>query len=130
MLYNTDILTEILALNLKKRNMQQHNLTNIILNKAILPKTNNIKERSRNIKNINMNLLINKYKNINLNYLLKNGELELNNFFPILYKNYKDNINNIVFNSINYKLMNGIKLELKGRLTKRYRADRSRFSAH
>lgn len=130
MLYNTDILTEILALKLKKRQMQQHNLTNIILNKAILPKSNNIKERSRTIKNINMNLLINKYKNINLNYILKNGELGLNSFFPVLYKNYKDSINNIVLNSINYKLMNGVKLEIKGRLTKRYRADRSRFSAH
>lgn len=33
----------------------------------------------------------------------------------------------IIFNSINYKNMGGLRLEIKGRLTKRYRADRSLF---
>lgn len=33
----------------------------------------------------------------------------------------------IIFNSIKYKNMGGIKLEIKGRLTKRYRADRALF---
>ena len=33
----------------------------------------------------------------------------------------------IIFNSINYKSMGGLRLEIKGRLTKRYRADRSLF---
>lgn len=32
---------------------------------------------------------------------------------------------NIVFNSIKYKNMGGIRMEVKGRLTPRYRADRS-----
>jgi hypothetical protein len=34
-------------------------------------------------------------------------------------------IENIFFNSINYKNMGGMRLEVKGRLTKRYRADRA-----
>jgi hypothetical protein len=33
--------------------------------------------------------------------------------------------NNIIFNTIKYKNLGGMKLEVKGRLTKRYRADRS-----
>lgn len=43
-----------------------------------------------------------------------------------LKKNY-DKIYDIIFNSINYKNLGGIKLEVKGRLTKRNRADRSLF---
>lgn len=37
------------------------------------------------------------------------------------------NIYNTVFNSIKYKNSSGIRLEVKGRLTKRYRADRALF---
>ena len=43
-----------------------------------------------------------------------------------LKKNYAK-IYDIIFNSINYKNLGGIKLEVKGRLTKRNRADRSLF---
>lgn len=34
---------------------------------------------------------------------------------------------NLIFNSIKYKNLNGIRMEVKGRLTPRYRADRSVF---
>lgn len=37
-------------------------------------------------------------------------------------------IHNTIYNSIGYKNMRGIRLEIKGRLTKRYRADRSIYS--
>jgi len=47
---------------------------------------------------------------------------------------YNNNLNKdffriyeIIFNSINYKNMAGVRLEAKGRLTKRYRADRAVF---
>lgn len=46
------------------------------------------------------------------------------NFY--LEKNY-DKIYDIIFNSINYKNLRGIRLEVKGRITKRNRADRSLF---
>lgn len=42
---------------------------------------------------------------------------------PLDYKK----IYEIIFNSIKYKNMGGIRLEIKGRLTKRYRADRAVF---
>lgn len=47
-------------------------------------------------------------------------------FYFNLKKNYAK-IYDIIFNSINYKNLWGIKLEVKGRLTKRNRADRSLF---
>nr|YP_009449459.1 ribosomal protein S3 [Hirsutella vermicola]AQT19609.1 ribosomal protein S3 [Hirsutella vermicola] len=37
-------------------------------------------------------------------------------------------VHNIIYNSIGYKKMRGIRIEIKGRLTKRYRADRSIYS--
>jgi len=37
-------------------------------------------------------------------------------------------IHDIIYKSIGYKNMGGIRLEVKGRLTKRYRADRSVYS--
>lgn len=37
----------------------------------------------------------------------------------------QDKLYNLVFNSIKYKNLNGIRMEVKGRLTPRYRADRS-----
>ena len=43
-----------------------------------------------------------------------------------LNKDYSK-IYEIIFNSIKYKNIGGIRLEVKGRLTKRYRADRSVF---
>lgn len=53
----------------------------------------------------------------------------------LLKKNYlasasearENNISNIIFNSIKYKNLGGVRLEVKGRLTKRNRADRSVF---
>jgi ribosomal protein S3 len=36
-----------------------------------------------------------------------------------------ENIHNLIYNSIRYKNMKGIKIAVKGRLTKRYRADRA-----
>jgi hypothetical protein len=36
-------------------------------------------------------------------------------------------LSEIIFNSIKYKNMAGIRLEIKGRLTRRYRADRALF---
>jgi hypothetical protein len=42
---------------------------------------------------------------------------------PLDYKK----IYEIIFNSIKYKNMGGVRLEIKGRLTKRYRADRAVF---
>lgn len=127
---NSDIFIKILTLKIKNKKSNVIKLMNFILNKAILPRVNRIKEKSNSIKSINLNLLYNKFKNINLNYIIKKNTLD-----KLLNKEYYNtNLNNsylkiydIIFNNIKYKNMGGVRLEVKGRLTKRYRADRSLF---
>ena len=66
---------------------------NFILNKAVLPKTNRIKEKSRLVKSVDLNLLENKYNNINLVSLLKDNNLD--NLLKDLFNNIisNDNLN-------------------------------------
>jgi hypothetical protein len=124
---------------------------NIMLNKANLPKVNRIQEKGRIVKNVNLNLAENKYKTLNLKDILS-GKLNLDKLLDKIYtspsgtlpvpKGYRQgSINDkflphyapegglydMVFNSIKYKNLGGIRMEVKGRLTKRYRADRSLF---
>jgi hypothetical protein len=107
-----------------------------ILNKVVLPKVNRIVEKSLEKKSLN--LLENKYKYLNLSFILnknKNLSKVLNKLYHnIIMDYYNNNLNKdffriyeIIFNSINYKNMAGVRLEAKGRLTKRYRADRAVF---
>jgi hypothetical protein len=131
---NSDLFTQILTLKLKNKNANIIKMMNIILNKAVLPKVNRIIEKSSVIKSIDLNLLENKYKNLNISSILENNSLSglLNGLYYniILNKNSNENyakIYEIIFNSINYKNMGGVRLEVKGRLTKRYRADRAIF---
>lgn len=49
----------------------------------------------------------------------KNLSLDLDKFYNKIYE--------IIFNSIKYKNMGGVRLEVSGRLTKRYRADRALY---
>jgi hypothetical protein len=70
---NSDIFTEILTLKLKNKKANPIRTMNFLLNKAILPKVNKIKEKNSLTKNVNFNLLENKYKNLNLSYTLKNN---------------------------------------------------------
>jgi hypothetical protein len=137
--YNTDIFTNALALKLKKRRNTINVMRGInsILNRAKLPNINRIIEKANLTKNKDLNLLENKYKDLNLiSNLDKNN---LNNFLKKLYnfntfflkknnfltKKDDSKISNVIFNSINHKNMGGIRLEVSGRLTKRYRADRA-----
>jgi len=147
--FNTDIFTEALALKIRRKKSNVTRGINSILKRASLPKVNRIIEKSSFIKNKNRLLIENRYKNLSLLSILnKNNSLEQDNTCSLnkLLKettNYtsesfvsksnlndianKDyvNISNLIFNSIKYKNMGGIRLEVKGRLTKRYRADRS-----
>lgn len=109
-------------------------------------KEDTIKEKSRVTKTINMNLISNKYKNTNLGFIIdsldnnyRSGSIESYKLDNILKKNlliqkndlveeFNDGkLSEIILNSIKYKSMGGIRLEIKGRLTKRYRADRALF---
>ena len=107
-------------------------MMNFILNKVILPNVNNIIERNPEVKNVNSSLIENKYKNPYLISILKNSNFnflikELYNEIFIEKTENKDysKMYNIIFNNIKYKNTAGIRLEVKGRLTPRYRADRS-----
>jgi hypothetical protein len=141
---NADIFTEFLKYKLK-RNVNVTRMMNYILAKINLSKINSIPEKGRLIKSIDFNILENRYKNFNLNNVINNMS-NLDNIIKILndniiyneeYFSYSKNmlLNSVknflkqylLFNSIKYKNIRGIRLEVKGRLTRRYRADRSIF---
>jgi hypothetical protein len=139
--FNADLLTEALALKLKKGDSLNRGMGNM-LRRAKLPKVNRVIEKSSIIKKKNPLLLENRYKNFNLLSMMEQDNiysltkllkqttkyssesLSKNNIKEEINKDYI-NISNIIFNSIKYKNIGGIRLEVKGRLTKRYRADRS-----
>ena len=125
------------------------NRINSILSKVIIPNT--MKDRRRE-SNINVNSVENKYKNSNLNHIITNTTTtgdSLNKILNTLYYNAKastlrknnaslysegiqknNNSENLsivdtVFTNIKYKNIGGIRLRVKGRLSRRYRADRA-----
>jgi hypothetical protein len=132
--YNTDLFTNALALKLKKTRMNYIKSMFSILTRAYLPKINTIKERTLVKGQKNIDLYLDKYKDLNIISNLNNINLDklLNNINNTTNtdKNDTENkkIHNLIYNSIGYKNMGGIRLEVKGRLTKRYRADRSVYS--
>jgi hypothetical protein len=128
---NPDIFTEVLKLNLRKRGKNVIKAMNFILDKikvqVEVPKLNIIKERAQ-IQNIDPNLLENKYKNLNINSIINiNNNLDVTlkglydkicNYKKFIFENsnidskpYNKNIEkNVIFNSIKYKNICGIKL--------------------
>uniref|UniRef100_UPI0030E4FE33 Ribosomal protein S3 n=1 Tax=Ophiocordyceps sobolifera TaxID=94213 RepID=UPI0030E4FE33 len=124
--YNTDLFTKALALKLKRKKKTRY-LRNMlrILYRAYIPKSNRIKERSRVVKNVDF--FLEKYKDLTI---ISNLDESSNNNLDKLLDNSHDieEIHKTIYNSISYKNLSGIRLEVKGRLTKRYRADRSIYS--
>lgn len=141
--FNSDIFTQMLTIKLKNRKANIRRRMLFILARAHLPPVNTIKERGRLTKSVDFNLLENKYKklnvssiiginpnNKNLDEILKGLSVSSNEqvFENILNINSDySNVYDTIFNSIHYKNMGGIRLEVKGRLTKRRRADRALF---
>lgn len=166
--YNSDIFTEILTLKLKKEKSNPMHRINSLLARVVLPEVNTIIERGRVEKQVDYNMIENKYKNSNINFIINKlsvaGGSENNmgvyahsfkdNLNKLLYNLYYKNIienshlgvstselnesstsslnkayytklRDIIFENIKYKVMGGARLIVKGRLTKRYRADRS-----
>jgi hypothetical protein len=150
---HADLFTEFLKLKLKsKRKAKVRKAMNIVLNRIDLPKEKIVKGKLT--KSVNFGLLENKYNSLNVNSLTNNNNnlykrlRELyNNILlnkalvsynhSIVNKN-KNKLNKIIenrknklkinmFDLIKYKNLRGIRLEVKGRLTWRYRADRSLY---
>jgi hypothetical protein len=109
-----------------------------ILNRAYLPNVNTIKERSIIKNNIAAAAIRRQDKDLKViskigvhnTHDATNG-IHSNNLSKLLeYRTNMKNkeIHNQIYDSIGYKNMGGIRLEVKGRLTKRYRADRSIYT--
>jgi Mitochondrial ribosomal protein (VAR1) len=140
---NSDIFTQAISLKLKNRNNRLLKVLRSFLYMVKLPKVNVLKERFNHI-NIK-NLWVNRVKNLRINPLVINNKDNLNqllvglftgsNFLNKLEKNQYDkdkvsintNLLSYVFNIIKYKSMGGVRLEAKGRLTRRFTASRSVF---
>jgi hypothetical protein len=112
---------------LKLKNLKNSYIKTIysILNRAHLPITNTIIERTL-VKKVNVLSSQDRDPKI-LSHLSDHKNLD--KFLTKLDSRNIDkknqNIHDLVYNSINYKNMGGIRVEIKGRLTKRYRADRA-----
>lgn len=156
--YNTDLFTHVLALKLKRKKIRVVGYTLLsILNRAYFPEIRAMLQREQdhtrerscawcfagnfagnfagvNFVSKNMNLFLSvacaphKYKDLKLISIL-NKAASPSPFDKLLgdCSNTKQ-IHNTIYNSIGYKNMRGIRLEVKGRLTKRYRADRSVYT--
>lgn len=134
--YNGDIFTEILTSKIEKEQIGPIWMMNDLLSKVVLPKVNRIIERGRIEKNVDLELVDNKYKNLNISSIINNNNLLKDGLNKLLYNIYNKttlykenhenlNIRDIILDNIKYKNMMGAKLIVKGRLTKRYRADRA-----
>lgn len=116
-LFNSDLFTQALTMKFQKRKTFNYKKNIIsILNRVNFPINDNTAVTQENI--------LNNYKDTKiLSYI--NNHQNLDKFINIV--NPCKNIHKEIFNSIKYKNLNGIRIETKGRLTKRYRADRSIF---
>ena len=152
--YHTDLFTNALALKLRKRRINYINSMFSILNRAYLPSTNTIKERSILKGKDKLDLYQDQYKDLKI--ISNMSANSNNNLSSLLYQAADnsvnkieagqvesagvastqvtgrntsfDNIHNLIYKKVGYKNMAGIRLEVKGRLTKRYRADRTIYS--
>ena len=114
-----------------------------ILNRAYLPNVNTIKERSKGngllashnntsgFEAVHKDLkIISNITHNNLSNLLvaQAASQSVGIYRMNTVENAASAIHNKIYDSVGYKNMGGIRLEVKGRLTKRYRADRSIYS--
>jgi hypothetical protein len=134
---NSDIFTQIISSKLKNRNNKLLRVLKSSLHMVKLPKINKIREQydKENIKE----LWINKINNLNVTFE-NNSVYNKDILHKLLLDLFQDanesskigNNNtslllNLILNSLKYKNMAGIRLEAKGRLTRRFTASRSVF---
>ena len=144
--YNVNFFTEILTSKIKKERTSAIFKMNDLLSRVVLPEVNMIIERGRIEKDVDLELVDNQYKNLNISSIINNNNDLLKNSLNKLLNNVYNktsleskliflssgsennenlNIRDIILDNIKYKNMGGAKLIVKGRLTKRYRADRA-----
>jgi len=118
--FHADLFTEALAIKLKKKRLNVLNNMYSILNRLQLPNINTIQERT--VIKRNFDQYLNNFKDLKVVSNIESTSLDQ---LLTTTNNKNKSIHNTIFNSIGYKNMGGMRLEVKGRLTKRYRADRS-----
>jgi hypothetical protein len=140
---NSDIFTQAVSLKLKNRNNKLFRVLRSSLTKINLPNVSRLSEKySKTDRN---QYLINKIRNIYINSMFKNDNTNidsLNNllldFFPsnnlnLEIKKRSSNIKRVIslesliLRSLKHKKLAGVRLEAKGRLTRRFTAARSVF---
>lgn len=134
--FNSDIFTKILTLKSKSKRINPHKIMNFIFNKATVHRTNKIKNKTPIRKKTYRELLL-KIRKQNKEILNMNKEYKysafvyrcLNKIYQVYTNINTTNLHKKIFDSIHYKNIGGIRLEIKGRLTWRYRADRSQLKA-
>ena len=130
--YNADMFTEMLALKFTRQRISIAKSMGGVFNITDTPQHEDIKPLIKKFKVVN--LLQNKFKDLHLNYVLdiketldlKLGKL-FNNTVNLDWTDKQKNLelSKNTINSIKYKKFRGVKVGSKGRLTRRYRADRA-----
>jgi hypothetical protein len=119
---NPDLFTNIISLKLKRIKIRRLKEVARVIKRSNIPRVNAIYEE----RTTKPRVIRQKLPGIGVTSLLKYNKLiNLNKFLNTFNKANSLNISKHIFNSIKYKTLRGIKIEVKGRLTKRYRADRS-----
>lgn len=152
---NSDIFTQAISLKLRDRNNKLLKVLKLFLYMVKLPKVNLLKERfgyidiknlwENKVRNLTINYPVFKHKTDNIDYLLTNlliksdfsksgldKKLKMNkDKGDKTYKEYKTTLNasiiDHILTNLKHKNMAGIRLEAKGRLTRRFTASRSVF---
>lgn len=122
-IFNSDLFTHAIALKFKKRksfNYKKNILS--ILGRVNFPYFKDLDNSHANSEGTSY--ILNKYKDGKiLSYI--NNHQNLDKFINEIHGATNQNIHKEIFNSIQYKNIEGIRIETNGRLTKRYRADRA-----
>jgi hypothetical protein len=129
---NSEIFTNLFTLKILDKKAVILKMMRIMFNKVVLAKTNNVIEKSPVIKGVDFSLIENNFKSLNLSSILEIRDSDITELYKDIFnigviKRSYNNINKEIFDSIKYKNIGGLRLEVKGRLSKRNRADRSSF---
>ena len=140
---NSDIFTQAVALKLKNRDNKLYRVLKSSLRKVKLPNVNRITDKSN--KANKDELFVNRIRNDNISSMFSNDNVKdpLNNllldFFPSAddlkvnivkrtsIKQRSISLKNYVLKSLKHINMRGIRVEAKGRITRRFTASRSIF---
>jgi hypothetical protein len=140
--FNSDIFTQIVSLKLRNRNNRLYRVLKASLWKV---KVGNVRKPSRQGKGDKNNYFINKIRNDNVNSMFTEYNIKdplsnlLLKYFPgkdeliytknkkKLWQEYYMDLDDYVFSNLKHKKVRGVRVEAKGRLTRRFTASRSVF---